>query len=70
MQTDQQHGPDNYMKLNADKFHHILFRAGKERVDIHNKEAQIEREWRGEVIGLLLIRNEVSNNMSNRSVKT
>ena len=44
MQTDQQHGPDNYMKLNADKFHHILFRAGKERVDIHNKEAQIERE--------------------------
>ena len=46
--------PENYMKLNEDKCHLILFGANKERVNIHIGEAQIEESDEEKLLGINL----------------
>ena len=46
--------PENYMKLNENKCHLILFGANKERVNIHIGEAQIEESDEDKLLGINL----------------
>ena len=46
--------PENYMKLNEDKCHSILFGASKERANIHVGEAQIEESDEEKLLGITL----------------
>ena len=46
--------PENYMKLNEDKCHFILFGTSKERANIHIAEAQIEESGEEKLLGIAL----------------
>ena len=46
--------PENYMKLNEDKCHFILFGASNERDNIHVGEAQIEESGEEKLLGITL----------------
>ena len=45
---------ENYMKLNEDKFHLIIFAANKERVNMYVGEAQIEESDDEQLLGITL----------------
>ena len=46
--------PENYMKLNEDKCHFILFGASNERANVHVGEAQIEESGEEKLLGITL----------------
>ena len=46
--------PVNYIQLNEDKCHFILFGASKERANIHVGEAQIEESDEEQLLGITL----------------
>ena len=47
--------PENYMKLNEDKCHFILFGASNERANIHFGESQIEESGEEKLLGIIII---------------
>ena len=60
--------PENYMKLNEDKCHLILFGASKDGVDIEGGEAQIEESDEEKLLGIAVDKKLSLKHVSKRYV--